>query len=429
MLKIFSFLFKIIKNILVKIFYTPCLWCAKFIWQGIILNIYRFYLFAKKLLKKIFFRYNNKLAIFLNNKLVIPLILIFLASTVITNNIAAKESTREDFGRNSLLFTMVKDEFGGHEIIEDNKPANINDTSYRQNIAEVESINAIEPNSTLVLAEEELTVTQGGSALVKQNLISPEQVRTRTEVEEYTVEPGDTASSIARKFGLSVNTMLWSNNLKTYSIIKPGQTLKILPENGLLHKITKGDTLEKIADKYQADEINIIESNDDLDPTTLTINSILFIPNGVPPAPKIVPRAKSSLSIKNIFTPPTANPNTGTKLLWPANSRRINQYYSWRHTGLDIDGNTGDPAYAPESGKVTRAGWNRGYGYNVIIDHGNGIVTLQGHMSRLLVKKGDTVKRGDVIALIGSTGWSTGPHIHLEVRINGRKVNPLGYIK
>lgn len=423
-------MFKIIKNILTKIFYTPCLWCAKFIWQSIILNIYRFYLSIKKLLKNIFSKHNNKLAIFLNNKLIVPLILIFLTLTVLTNNIAAKESTREDFGRNSLLFTMVEDEFSGHEIIKDDKPVQINNTSYRQNIAEIENTKTIEPDLTQNLANEELTVTQGGSALVKQSLISPEQARTRTEIEEYTVESGDTASSIAKKFGLSVNTMLWSNNLKTYSIIKPGQTLKILPENGLLHKIIKGDTLKKIANKYQADEINIIESNKNINPTALAVGSILFVPNGVPPAPKIIPRSKSSISIKNIFTPPSTNPNTGTKLLWPANSHRINQYYSWHHHGLDINGRIGDPAYAPESGKVIRAGWNRsGYGNNVMIDHGNGIVTLQAHFSKLLVKKGDTVKRGDVIALIGSTGHSTGPHIHFEVRINGKRVNPLGYIK
>jgi murein DD-endopeptidase MepM/ murein hydrolase activator NlpD len=155
----------------------------------------------------------------------------------------------------------------------------------------------------------------------------------------------------------------------------------------------------------------------------------------VPPAPKIVPVAKSPVvAIRNILSP-SSEPQKATDLeisntlLWPAKSRRINQYYSWRHRGLDIDGDVGDPAYAPESGKVEKSGWGTGYGYHVIINHGNGIKTLQGHFSKLLVKTGDTVERGDQIAEIGSTGWSTGAHIHFEVIVNGVKVNPFTYTK
>lgn len=351
-----------------------------------------------------------------------------MALAVVTNNIAAKETTRDDFGRNSPLFAMVQDEFGGHEIIEDSRPAQLiepeqaTQQTKQQGLTAEENIIEVTPPQ-----EDSLAVSQAGSALVKQNLIAPDQARTRTEVETYIVQPNDTASSIAQKFSLSVNTMLWSNNLSKYSIIRPGDGLKILPENGILHTVAKNDTIQKIADKYQADEISIIEQNENLNPNSLAVGTTIFIPGGVPPAPKIQKPAPS-LAIKNIFTPP-ATIDTDTKLLWPAKSHHINQYFSWRHTGVDIDGNTGDPAYAPESGKIISAGWTRGYGYNVIINHGNGIVTLQGHFSKLLVKAGDTVQRGDVIAQIGSTGWSTGAHIHLEVRINGKKVNPLSYVQ
>ncbi len=277
---------------------------------------------------------------------------------------------------------------------------------------------------------EEIALSQSGSVLVKQHFTAPDQPPTRTQVEEYTVKAGDTISSIASRFGLKVNTILWSNKLSKYSIIRPGDKLTIPPEDGVIHTIKKGDTIKKIADLYQADELSIIEAND-INPLALTVGTTIFIPDGVPPAPKIKtkPRTRSALSLKQIFKPTPANPNTGTKLLWPAKSHRINQYYTWRHRALDINGRMGDPIYAAESGKVIRAGWNRGYGYNVMINHGNGIITLYAHSSKLLVKKGDTVKRGDVIALIGSTGWSTGPHIHFEVRVNGRKVNPLNYTR
>jgi len=380
-------------------------------------------------LTRLITRHNNKLAIFLNNKFIIPLLIILMALTVVTNNISAKETARDDFGRNSPLFTMVQDELGGHKIIEDSRPAQLIEPEQATQQTEQQGLTAEENIITVIPPEEDsLAVSQAGSALVKQNLIAPDQVRTRTEVETYTVLPGDTASSIAQQFDLSVNSILWANKLSKYSIIRPGDELKILPENGILHTVAKNDTLQKIADKYQADELSIIEQNENLNPNSLTLGATIFIPGGVPPAPKIKKPARA-LAVKNIFTPAPVAIDTGTKLLWPAKSRRINQYFSWRHTGVDIDGNTGDPIYAAESGKVIRAGWSTGYGYNVMINHGNGIVTLYGHASKLLVKVGDTVKRGDVFALIGSTGWSTGPHVHFEVRVNGKKANPFSYTK
>lgn len=427
-LGVFSWLFKLLRQIFIYLIFKPLGFVAVKFWQLVIINIYQGYLLAKRFTTELLFRHNNKLAIVINNKLVLPIIIILLALAVVTNNIAAKETTRDNFGRNSLLFIMVQDEFGGHEIIEDSNPAQLTMSEQPSQQAGQQGVAAEEKMGEVFETEEDnLNVSQAGSALVKQNLIAPEQVRTRTQVETYTVQAGDTASSIAQRFGLSVNSILWANNLSKYSIIRPGDELKILPENGLLHKIEKNDTLVKIADKYQADEISIIEFNESLNPQALAVGETIFIPGGVPPAPKIQTPAPS-LAVKNIFIPPpAAKIDTDAKLLWPAKSHRINQYFSWRHTGIDIDGNTGNPAYAAESGKVTSAGWTRGYGYNVVINHGNGITTLQGHMSKLLVKAGDTVERGDTIALIGSTGWSTGAHIHFEVRVNGVKVNPLTY--
>jgi murein DD-endopeptidase MepM/ murein hydrolase activator NlpD len=119
-----------------------------------------------------------------------------------------------------------------------------------------------------------------------------------------------------------------------------------------------------------------------------------------------------------------------TKLLWPVPGHVITQYFGWRHTGLDIDGDYKDAIYASEDGVVEVAGWNSGgYGLQVVINHGNGMKTRYAHSSKLLVKPGESVKRGQVLAMVGTTGRSTGTHLHYEVIINGKVVNPLAYTK
>lgn len=252
--------------------------------------------------------------------------------------------------------------------------------------------------------------------------------RTRTQIEAYLVQSGDTLSSIAYKFDLKVNTLLWANNLTVRSILKLGQTLTIPPVNGVIHLVKKGETLNSIAKKYRADMEVVKEFN------KLTDNQVkpglnLVIPGGqlVATAP-IAPATKPS-QLKNAPVPPPALANRSTPLLWPTTSRRITQYFRWRHSGLDIGNRTGEPIYAADDGVVVRAQWNSGYGYNVMLDHGNGTRTLYGHASRLLVAPGQQVSRGAVIALIGSTGRSTGSHLHFEVVVGGVKKNPLLYIR
>jgi len=157
----------------------------------------------------------------------------------------------------------------------------------------------------------------------------------------------------------------------------------------------------------------------------VAIGNNLIIPDGVKPAAVVTTYTKPS----SIFNTPK-NVNTNTRLLWPSSARRITQYYWWRHAAIDIGAPLGTPIYAAESGTVTTAGWSRGgYGYYLIVDHGNGMQTLYAHASKLYVKKGEKVSRGQTIMAMGSTGWSTGSHLHFEVRVNGYKQNPLSYIK
>lgn len=258
----------------------------------------------------------------------------------------------------------------------------------------------------------------------------------RSEVVYYTVQKGDTVSTIAQRFDITINTVLWANNLGSHSLIRPGDSLLILPESGIMHTVKSGDTISRIARTYDVEEEKILSSNQL--GATLRIGDKIMIPGGrkITVAAATTPVASSASNssglgiIRDLVKAPASTAATsGTKMAWPTDGARITQYYSWRHTGLDIANKTGTPLYAAEDGTVEYSGWSNGYGYNVLVDHGDGRKTRYAHASKLFVEVGDSVTRGENIAAMGSTGWSTGPHIHFEVIINGKKQNPLNYIK
>ncbi len=151
----------------------------------------------------------------------------------------------------------------------------------------------------------------------------------------------------------------------------------------------------------------------------------------------VIPRAtikQNATGINATASSALANVAAAQGGIWPTNSRYITSHYGvYRmgsvHTGIDIAGKAGDPIYAYKSGLVTFSGWSNGYGNLVKVDHGNGVMTYYAHCSRLLVSAGDTVEMGQTIAKEGTTGFSTGNHLHFEIRINGKHVNPYGYIK
>jgi murein DD-endopeptidase MepM/ murein hydrolase activator NlpD len=254
---------------------------------------------------------------------------------------------------------------------------------------------------------------------------------TRTQIEEYVVQDGDTVGSIARQFGITSSTVLAANGLTSRGVIRPGQKLRILPFDGVMYVIKRGDTLAKIAGIYGSDAQKILEANGLADASDLAVGVELILPDGRAPAPK--PPTRIAGTIKDVFVPPAASDRVGTgKMLWPTAARRITQYYKVRHTGVDIAGPVGTAIYAADDGTVIFSGWNRGgYGNMVIVDHGGGLFTRYAHASKTLVKVGDAVKRGDVIQLMGSTGRSTGPHLHFEVMIGStsRRTNPFDYVR
>ncbi len=278
----------------------------------------------------------------------------------------------------------------------------------------------------------------GGSGEETQEIKASEReaalTTLRTRVMEYEVQPGDNLFSIAKRYGLSVYTLLWNNRITNPDLIRPGQKLLIPPGNGILHTVKEGDTLEKIAEHYKAKVEDILNFPGNYIPSTgrLTVGQRIFVPGGVLPLPK-TPRARRYRGAAPAFV---ALP--GGKMGWPTQGRITGTFYSRRrwgiHGALDIAAPYGTPVYAAADGVVTLAGWHKAYGWAVYIDHGGGVQTRYAHMlDRPVVSVGQQVLRGQLIGYVGSSygplGFSSGPHLHFEVRVNGRAVDPLQYLK
>ena len=251
----------------------------------------------------------------------------------------------------------------------------------------------------------------------------------RDKVVEYTVEGGDTLESIAQKFDVSTDTIRWENDIDD-DVIKPGETLRIPPVTGVVHKVASGENVYTIAKKYKTDAQKIanfpFNEFTDLDTFQLTSGQELYVPDGV------VESAQST------YTQPSSQQATiaqiqagargGGSFIWPTTGL-ITQYPVWYHMALDIASNSLPPIIAADSGTVSYVGciqW--GYGCHVILDHGNGYQTLYAHLSSLSVSAGQSVGQGQQVGIMGSTGRSTGPHLHFEIRNGGALLNPLGFL-
>lgn len=254
----------------------------------------------------------------------------------------------------------------------------------------------------------------------------------RSEIINYEVESGDTLSSIASKFNISADTIRWANDLKK-DAIKPGQILKILPESGVAYTVKSGDSLESIAKKFSAEQQPILNYpfNDIPDDLSLKVGQLLIIPDGVPPEVKTPPKPKPQplYLAQGPSSPAFAAPGGG-QFIWPAGGS-MTQYFSWYHPGIDIANRSAPGIAASDGGVVVVAGWpdGNGYGNRVVIDHGNGYRSLYAHLSNIYVSAGQTVSRGQLIGQMGSTGRSTGTHLHLEIHYKGVPLNPLSILK
>lgn len=244
----------------------------------------------------------------------------------------------------------------------------------------------------------------------------------RDQVITYRVQKGDTLGRIAEKFGISVDTIKWTNNLKTEKL-SLDQELKIPPVTGIVYKVKPGDTIYTIAKTHKTDAQKIVNFpfNDfaDLDTFALNVGQILIVPDGVMPEARAIATAV-----------PVSQVAGGTgQFLWPAGGA-ITQYPVWYHMALDIANSAAPGIAAAGAGKVILVERQRyAYGWYIIIDHGDGFSTLYAHLSEIYVEMGQSISRGQIIGKMGSTGRSTGIHLHFEVRKNGVAVNPLPFLK
>ncbi|TSC84206.1 MAG: peptidase M23 family protein, partial [Microgenomates group bacterium Gr01-1014_16] len=205
---------------------------------------------------------------------------------------------------------------------------------------------------------------------------------------------------------------------------------RILPVTGVRHKVGRGETIYSIAKKYNANSQAIVDfpfnTFADNETFTLTVGQELIVPDGEKPVE--VRWSPTRYAVQR--TPSAGAVTAAGQFVWPIGGT-ITQRFAWYHRGLDIATGQGTPVLAADSGRVTVAGWpdNGGYGMRVEIDHGNGYVTRYAHLSRADVVVGQTVSRGNVIGLEGSTGRSTGPHLHFEIIRGGVHLNPLEFLR
>jgi len=237
----------------------------------------------------------------------------------------------------------------------------------------------------------------------------------------YRVASGDTISGIAKKFGLTnVSSLISVNDIGNVRQLAAGQKLKIPSIDGVIYTVKKGDSLNSIVEKNKISMKQLLDVNE-LSSEVLTAGQQLFLPGA----------SLDSQALKTAM---------GDKFIMPISAKfKWSSPYGVRidpiagvksfHTGTDMACPTGTPILAAMSGKVITTGINRVYGNYVIIDHGNGYQTLYAHMSKIIAAKGQWVSQGTRIGLVGSTGYSTGPHLHFTVYKNGKMINPMTILK
>ncbi len=290
-------------------------------------------------------------------------------------------------------------------------------------------------------------IRDNGPVLVDQPSVAPMANpftivpnRPRKDIVIYKVQPNDTLIQIAYLYGLKPETVLWANTDVLHDdphYLTPGMELKIPPIDGIVYTVQSGDTVESIATKYKTTADAVYTDGalwNDLKPGQQPkVGATLIVPGGSRDF------QIASIAVQTTYVGSQANsgfckgttPTVGSgTFIWPIAQHWIsgNNYAPW-HPGIDIAAHTGDSVYAVDAGTVVYAGWNNtGYGNLVVIDHGNGWVTYYAHNSVILVSCGQAVSQGQVISAAGSTGRSTGPHLHFETHLNGVPQNPFNVL-
>ncbi len=413
-------------------FGRPLAWFGRSFLVRALVPLYRRYHRLKQRFEALFAASRNSWIYPFTTRYLIHVVVILITFAVAANSVFARETKVEEFGSKTLLSTFFQEGGAEADSVEYALPAPQVELSsltregtvdrYHRNSATTDT----EQRNYLAIVRQE---TNGEVVAKSGSPITDAAGTPRNSVVEHVVQGGETLSVIAAQFGISTDTLRWANGLDDRALIKPGQTLKIPPTSGVLYTVSKGDTLISIAQKYHADATGILDYNRLADASALEVGAQIIVPGGKIDPPKVTPittsRSSGSGATDSTPRPPNANP-VGGGLFWPTPGHRINQGYSYRHGGIDIDTNR-SPLYAAAGGRVIRTNWGRGYGNNVIIDHGNGLQTLYAHLSKSYVGVGQSVAKGETIGISGCTGWCTGDHLHFEVWVNGRRTNPFNY--
>ncbi len=253
------------------------------------------------------------------------------------------------------------------------------------------------------------------------------------EIITHVVQEGETLSSIAERYNLEVSTLLWENSLSEKEKIKPGQKIDVLPVDGIRHKVKRGETIYSVGKKYGLEEsaaqaIVDYPFNEFMNDETfeLATGQYIIVPGGIK---KDAPAPVKRPSIASSLTPDAGAVSATGNFVWPATGR-ITQGYKFYHKAIDIANRAAGPILAADSGTVVEARWDAsGYGNKVVVDHGNGYLTLYAHLRVIQVQPGQRVSRGNVLGQMGSTGRSTGTHLHFEIRRGGVLLNPLSFLQ
>lgn len=322
-------------------------------------------------------------------------------------------------GQTSLFSNFVK------SYIEETSASIITISQSQNQLADINSLTAL--NSQNLGRGGEGSNNLDPSTVQENSLIANSPVLTdyidfgfkSNQIAEYTVQPGDLLSFIASDYGVSVDSIIWANNLANANSIKPDQVLRIPPVSGVIHKIKSGDTIDSIAKKYGVSSDKILAFNDRKESQPLDIGEELIVPDGqIKSVVTTTSGAQSTIAKRFSYLP-----DLGDYFMIPTQGR-ISQGIHGRN-GVDKANSCGTPIYAAADGNTATTdgvGYNGGFGKFIKLVHPNGTETLYSHLSKILIAPGQIVTRGQLIGLMGSTGRSTGCHLHFEV--HGAK-NPL----
>jgi len=334
-----------------------------------------------------------------------------VALAVIFSVCSITMSTFSKVAHAGLISSFISSMMGSESVSAKGFPSS--NTQSSQTIALLQAANNFDPNPEKVGE----VVPVAGNALIADLAIGNADSSTvavfNTEISTYIVQNGDTLSGIAHMFGVSVNTVLWANDVTKASGIRPGQSLIILPVSGITHVVKSGETIKGIVLQYKANISEVLEYNELTLSSTLSVGQRIILPDV-----EITTSLPTRTVVKGSLSNATGSKYAGYYIRPVKSGVRTQGIHGYN--GVDIAAPVGTAIYASAEGTVivsrNDGRYNGGYGNFVIISHPNGTQTVYAHASQTLVKVGEYVEQGQKIALMGSTGKSTGSHIHFEIR-------------